>query len=202
MAANPGDRTKAARLRRQLEAGQAVSNIDALWLQDYEEKQKRGGQSKHYGRSRSARKVNATFNMEEAAEAEGTGDAAPTAAAAAVGEALKSREEGRRLDSLTTSAVGALKEAVNTYKEICLSMRDRLEILEATHISMLEGVREHFAARTEAEMALIQEQDRRDPAKDLLTMMVAKRLGIPMDQLPPPGRRPRRPPPGSNGKPE
>ncbi len=200
---NPSHRTKAHKLRAARKHGQTLAEVDALWLSDYEEKQQRPpGQS--HGRSKSARRVVEHREIEEAAEAEGTG---PTAAAAAVGAALQSREEGRRLDSLTEKSVLALKEACGVYKDICLSMAERLQILEQTHIEMLFSVRAHFMAATGAEAALMQRDAETDPAKDMLTMLLAKHLGIPIEglraaaALPQPPRPRPRPRPPANGAP-
>jgi len=202
---NPGDRTKAYKLRKQLARGDQVANVDKLWLAEYDEKTddnakpaKNGGPSKNYGRSRSGREV--SFHLKEAAEAEGTGNAAAAAAAAA----LQAKEEGRRLDSLTVSAIDVLKTAVAVYKDVCLSMKDRMEILEESHVAILDAGRQHYLERVEVEGALMRlqqevaQRDDDDPAKGLLEMLIAKHLGV---QLPGQPRlpRPRRPPPGANG---
>lgn len=149
--ASAGDRAKAYRLRK-LRTSSKLMPIDALWLADYEEKEERRTRSRAAdvgaSRSRSGRKVK--FEMEEDAEAEaiGTGTAATVAAAAA----LQVKEEGRRLDSLTIESVGALKEAVAVYRDVCLSMRRRMEALEDNHVEMLEAVRTQYLARTQAEI--------------------------------------------------
>jgi hypothetical protein len=191
---NAGDAAKAYRLRKRKDQ---LGPVDRLWLAEYEEKQEqdreRKRDAKDVGASRSGRRIK--LDVEEHAEAMGTG----TAAAAAASAALVAKEEGRRLDSLTINAVDALKEACAVYKDICLSLRERAEVLEATHVAMLEGVREHFAARTEAEMALVQQEQSGDPAKDLLIMMIAKKLGIPVDYIPPGAGGPSRRRPPANG---
>jgi hypothetical protein len=197
---NPGDRTKAHRFRRAIKAGQKLQPVDELWLSEYEEKDSRrqhANGSPDVGASRSGRKIN--FQMEEQAEAVGTG----TAAAAAASAALAAKEEGRRLDSLTINSVDALKEACAVYKDICLTLRDRTEILEQTHVEMLLSVRAHFLAATQAESALVQKDAEGDPAKDLLTMLLAKHLGIPIEGLKAAASLPatRRPPPNGAKKP-
>jgi len=203
-----GDRTKASRFRRQLERGEQLADVDQLWMAEYEEKAQRTRTNKpaDYGRSRSGRKVNATFQMEEAAEAEGTGTAAGAAAAAA----LVAREEGRRLDSLTEHSVYALKEACAVYKDICLMLRERTEVLEHTHIEMLQSVRSHFIEATKLEGALTQRDAEQKPEDQLLAMLMARYLGMPAETVAaaaaaagksngapprPPQRRPSRPPP-------
>lgn len=189
---NPSHRTRAFALRKAKRNGQALHETDALWLSDYEEKQKRkpGGATER-GRSKAARRVR--FELDEAAEAEGEG---PTAAAVAAGAALAAREEGRRLDSLTMNSVDALKEACAVYKDICLTLRDRTELLEETHIEMLLSVRAHFIAATEAESALVQKDAEAKPEDQLLTMLMAKYLGVSPQQIPRPKRPPKQPPNG------
>lgn len=189
-----GEKARASRLRK-LQQGGTIGAPDALWLADYDE---RASKSKHFGASRSGRRVK--LDITEAAESVGTGS---SAAAEAAGAALAAREEGRRLDSLTVNAVGALREAVATYRAVCLSMRNRLEVLEATHVAMLESVRDHFIARTEAEGEMTRQQQAEqmgDPATSMLLAMIAQRMGIALPGQPAPptprrnGAAPRRPP--------
>jgi hypothetical protein len=204
---NAGDAAKAYRLRKKKDQ---LGPIDRLWLADYDEKQEKekAARSKNRGRSASARTVE--FKMEEASASEGEGNAAAVAAGA-----LVAREEGRRLDALTMNALDGYKQLVADQRAFIMEIRRnervaqlRVANYEATHVAMLNGVRDHFAARTEAEIALMHEQEQPtegDPAKDLLLMMIAKKLGIPMQEyLPaPPGQHPfkrRRPPP--NGAPK
>lgn len=176
---NPGDRAKAFRLRKARDA-KTLGTVDALWLADYEERQRRpppgaapsNGQSKNRGRSKSARTVE--FKMQEAAEAEGEG----TAAATAAGAALQAREEGRRLDNLTMVSVDALREAVAVYKDVCLTLRERTEILEQTHIEMLQTVRGYYLHAMQAEGALLTKESEGDPSTAMLIALVAKHLGI------------------------
>ena len=184
---NPGDRTKANRLRAAVTRGQKLQPIDALWLSDYDDHNgSRPGPKPagavDVGASRSGRKVK--FEMEEQAEAVGSGSAAVAAASAA----LAAKEEGRRIDSLSTGAVDALKEACAVYKDICISMRERMEVLEATHVALLDSARDHYIARTEAETALM-ERDRdpeQDQATGMMMQIIAQKLGIAM----PSGGRP------------
>lgn len=203
---NPSHRTKAHQLRKAQRNGQTLHETDALWLADYEEKQARGraaaaGAPTERGRSKSARTVE--FRMQEAAEAAGEGPTAgPTAAAAAVGAALAAKEEGRRLDALTMHSIDALKEACAVYKDICLTLRERAEVLEQTHIEMLMSVRAHFIAATEAESALVQKEAEARPEDQLLTMLMAKYLGVPPGALPRPRPRPPGPKPPANGAPK
>jgi hypothetical protein len=196
---NAGDAAKAYRLRKKKDQ---LGPIDRLWLADYDEKQEKekASRSKNRGRSASARTVK--YEMEEAAASEGEGNAAAVAAGA-----LVAREEGRRLDALTINALDGYKQLVADQRAFIMEIRrnervaqHRVAQYEATHVAMLEGVREHFAARTEAEMALVQQQDEGDPAKDMLLMLIAKKMGIPVDYIPPPGSFKRRPPP--NGAPK
>lgn len=179
---NAGDSTKAYRLRQQLKHGQQLKPLDQLWLDDYTERterEKRRGKTKSFGASAAGRKIK--LDIEEHAESVGTGTAASEAAAAA----LMSKEEGRRLDALTVNAVGALREAVATYKEICLSMKDRLEVLETTHIAMVNAVGAAYMERTEAEIALrnASEKSGDDGLQTMALAFVAKQLGIDLSGL-------------------
>jgi hypothetical protein len=182
---NAGDAAKAYRLRRREKAGEALDPIDKLWLVNYTEKveardAKRGQRrplsaGRDIGASRATRKI--TLDIDEEQESAGTGGAAAAAAVAA----LESREEGRRLDYLTVGAIDALREACSVYRDICVSLRERTETLEATHIAMLDGVREHYAARTEAEMALAQREaleTNENPATAIMVQMIAQKLGL------------------------
>jgi hypothetical protein len=176
---NPGDRAKAYRLRKALQRRENVADVDKLWLAEYEEKSappKGAAASKHHGRSRSGRRV--SFELEEAAESEGTGNAAAVAA----GAALAAKEEGRRLDALTINAVDSLKEACAVYKDICLTLRERTEILEATHIEMLQTVRGYYIHAMEAEGALIQRErdaaNEGDPSTAMIVDLLSKHFGL------------------------
>lgn len=180
---NAGDRAKAYRLRKALQRRENVADIDRLWLAEYEEKDPKrlaseggGGASKHHGRSRSGRQIK--FELQEAAESEGTGNAAAIAA----GAALQAKEEGRRLDFLTINSVDALKEACAVYKDICLSLRQRMEILEATHIEMLQTVRGYYIHAMEAEGALIARDNEAasevDPSTAMVVDMLAKHFNL------------------------
>lgn len=148
--------------------------IDQLWFDEYEASQRKSNgepKSKHYGRSRSARKID--LKIEEAAEAEGEGSAAAAAAAA-----LQAREEGRRLDHLTLGSIEALREAVAVYKDVCLTLKERAEILEGTHIEMLQTVRGYYLHAMQAEGALLSKESEGDPSTAMLIALVAKHLGI------------------------
>jgi hypothetical protein len=171
-----GDRAKAYRLRKADAKGQ-LGPVDKLWLAEFnEEKEKHERQRRqrgtvNVGASRSKRRVR--VELDEEAEAAGTGNAA----AAAAGAALAAKEEGRRLDFLTTESVAALKEACKVYRSICLSLRERTEILEETHVQLLMSVREHAIKRSEAETQLLT-QATEDPANSLLMMLASRVLGV------------------------
>jgi len=186
MAHNNGDAAKAYRLRKAIQAGKTLKPTEVLWLGDYERQRPSAGTlppgnttaaAVPHGRSRRARKVN--FQMEEAAESEGTGDSPAMIAAAA---ALQERAAGERLDSLTTNAVEALKEAVATYKTLCDSVITMLGVYQNAHLETLASVREHYIAKTEAEAdalaATRAAENQGDPAKELMLMAVMKHLGI------------------------
>lgn len=188
---NPSHRTKAFKLRAAAKRGQKLADVDLIWLSTYEDAQKKENpaQSTTYGRSRSARKVKRTEEIEEAAEAEGTGGAAVEAA-----KAIAIREEGRRLDALTLNAMEVLKSAAEVNKETALMLREgfavifeninrRSEILEETHIEMLQSIRSHFLHATQIEGALMQRDAETKPEDQLLMMLMAKHLGVDPAQL-------------------
>lgn len=189
------DRNKAHRLRKQRASGE-IKEIDLLWLEKYEEDTDgsggRGPQAKeatNFGASQSKKKVHREETIEEEHQAVGTGSAAATA----VGQALTAREEGRRLDSLFDKSIGALHEATEVYKAVCTTLLEREKVREETHQSMLEAVRDHFLARTEAEAELVakeREKTDEDPANGLMVALlpaIAKHLGVdlPMGAAPP-----------------
>jgi len=169
-----------------------LAPVDQLWLAEYEEKKKaREGASKNYGRSASQRTVK--FEMQEAAAAEGEGNAAVAAASAA----LVAKEEGRRLDYLATTGHESMKQACEEWRSMCKELRVRQRNFDEVHIQLLTAWRDHFIARTHAETALVQQQESGDPANQMLLMVIAKHLGIDLGGLPPqqPQQRPPRPPP-------
>lgn len=153
--ANAGDRAKAYRLGKASKAGR-LPPVDALWLAEYQEKKEARDKARQpvdvgASRRRAGRRIKLDVEEHEEAEAVGTGGAAAFAAAA-----LAAKEEGRRLDSLTIEAVGALQAACAVYKDVCLSMKERLEVLEGTHIAMLDAVHDQYMARTQAEIDALQ----------------------------------------------
>jgi len=182
-----GNRAKASRLRARKRAGEALSAVDELWLANYDDDVEARAKKKNgagdVGASRSSRKM--TIDLDETSEAIGSG----SAAAAAAGAALVAREEGRRLDNLTITSIDALKEACAVYKDICLTLKDRTEVLEATHIAMLDSVRAHFLARTDAEVRAdeLERQAESGGKDDMMTMLVpmlAAKLGLQVPAAP------------------
>jgi hypothetical protein len=137
------------RLRAKVRVHAPVSPEDAAWLGDYErEGADRRGESS--GTSRAAsRKVSYT-EEETAAEAYGTGSAAAVAAAAAL-----SREEGRRLDSIIDRGISALQRACDAWEKMTGALLKERQADAQTHRALLESLRSHFLARSEAEGALI-----------------------------------------------
>jgi hypothetical protein len=184
---NAGNAAKAYRLRKRVKAGEDLEPIDKLWLVDYDDSvadrekkrtKRRESSTKDFGASRSKRTIR--LDLDEEQEAAGSGSAATAGALAA----LEAREEGRRLDYLSVGAVEALREACSVYRDICISLRERTEVLEGTHIALLESGMEQRAARNEAEIALMtlqQQPAHEDPATALMVQMIARKMGV---QLP------------------
>lgn len=177
-AKNAGDAAKAFRLRKKRSAGQALKPIDALWLADFEEEQQRDPKrrklTKSFGASAAGKRVR--LEIDEHAESVGTGTAASEAATAA----LMVKEEGRRLDNLTINAVGALKEAVETYKAICLDLRRSTSDLHTAHVEMFKAWQGEAIGRTESEIALREaaKNGDEDEVKGMLMAIVAQKLGL------------------------
>jgi len=136
---NPGNRSKAYKLRARLRKNEQLSPEEIAWLDDYERAQRAGAS---VGASASERVV----HIEERAAALGTGTAAEVAAAAAL-----SREEGRRVDYLIHAGMDCLVNACKLHETMTRTMLERLGQLEDVHLAMLGSVREHYIARTEAE---------------------------------------------------
>ena len=176
---NPGQRTKAHRLRKAIAHGQTLNPIDALWLSDYEQqdakrKQKNGAPPSDVGASRKSRTIDLT--IDEQAESVGTGSAAE---AAAIG-ALREREEGRRLDALTMHSTEAIKEACAVYKDITLMLAENFEKLMGAVVQSMTDSRTHYLAAAQMEAALIQAQQQQsgNPADEMIMLVLAKQLGI------------------------
>jgi hypothetical protein len=176
-----GNRVKAYRLRKATAGGKQLPPIDALWLADYEHHHpnKNGNQ---YSKSRKARKISATFDLEEQAESVSKGGDSPAVTLAAA--ALQSQAEGQRLDYLTAGAINALEKAVKTYRSVCRSMQGMLETYQIHHLEALDSVRAHHIARTQAESALHarlakdESDENGNPLDALMAGMAAKYFGI------------------------
>jgi hypothetical protein len=180
-------RTKASKLRKALKAGATVSEVDQLWLADYDEKTGASGNAGSYGRSASSKKVKRTEEIEEKTAAEGTG----TAAAHAAGMVLMTREEGRQLDSILKIGIEALKSAVDTYAKATEDMRkDRIEDRKATR-ELMQSVRDAYVGQAQAEADLVEAQAERvaeektkdDPTQAIVLSLIAKQLGINIDDV-------------------
>lgn len=162
--ANPGNRTKAYRLRSKARKGDTVTPEEAAWLSDYEQAQAHG---QSFGASASERVV----HVEERSAAVGTGSAAEVAAAAAL-----AREEGRRIDYLARSGMDALVKACDMYQRMAEAMLARTQALEEVHLAMLDSVRENYLARTQAEVDAIQNKEGEGGMQEALLGVLAQRL--------------------------
>jgi gluconate kinase len=200
---NGSHRVKASKLRHALARGQKVDDVDRLWLDEYTQQTKRAERERatSFGRSKSKQARRLRVELDEAAESEAEGTGAAAAAAA-----LAVREEGRRLDNLSIGATSTLREACDVYRDICLTLKDNFEILSNAVVESMMSQRQHYLAAGVLENQLMNAQNEQgDPAKDLLTMLLAKHLGIPIEglkavaNLPPP--RPRPPANGAAAKP-
>lgn len=177
---NPGQRTKAHRLRKAIANGQQLDPVDRLWLDEYNQADQRRQHANgaprppDVGASRKSRTI--SVDIDEQAESVGTGDAAT---AGALG-ALREREEGRRLDALTMHSTDAIKEACNVYRDITLMLAENFEKLMGAVVQSMTDARTHYLARAETEAALIaaQNAERGNPADEMVMLILAKQLGI------------------------
>jgi hypothetical protein len=167
-------------MRKAIASGKAIDPVDRLWLDEYNQADQR---RKHangappppdVGASRKTRRI--ALDIDEAAESVGTGDAAT---AGALG-ALREREEGRRLDALTMQSTDALKEACAVYRDMCLMLKDQVELMMSAVTESMVSARTHYLAAAQMEAALMQAQsaDAGNPADNMMMAVVAKHLGI------------------------
>lgn len=136
-------RTRASVLRAKVRAGAILAPEDAAWLADYEDERLRVADERAFGASRGRKE---SYTLEEH-EAVGEGSAAAEMAAA--GSMV--REEGRRLDSLVSVGISALRLANETYREILSAVMERNQSLEAAHVKMMGIYSSEFMNRVSAE---------------------------------------------------
>lgn len=149
----PGaDRQKATKLRVRAKAG-VITAVESAWLREYDrardDSKKLPESPRDTGRSASATKRISYTEEETAAAAEGTGTAAEVAAAGMV-----VREEGRRLDSIIDRGINALVEANKMHQAMNAALLAERQADAVIQRQLLESVRTHFLARTEAEAEL------------------------------------------------
>jgi hypothetical protein len=171
--AKPADRVRAAKLRAKLRGGLVLNAIDAAWLADYEStRESRADVRASVGASRARR---TTFTEEEQ-EAIGEGDAGAAAAAAG----FMVREEGRRLDSLVSVGITALKEACEIQKGMVKLLLERNRDLESAHVSMMLASGKQYVRGVEAEAEITrmkvlagheEEEEKQDPISELAAQL-------------------------------
>lgn len=164
---NGADRAKALRIRRKLDVGGAVSPEDSAWLHDYERAQEENKRPRDVGASASRSRRTVVVDEEQEAASVGTGSAAEIAAAAAM-----TREEGRRIDTLTNTAVGALARACDLYHTMVEDLLARAQADAEVHRELLSSVRTHFIERTQAEAELIRQGEDKDGLSGLATQLL------------------------------
>jgi hypothetical protein len=151
----PAHKQKAYRIRKMVENGSPISTDDAEFFAQYEEAIRRKAEEKvgDFGASKN-RKVSYT---EEETQAVGMGEAAMVAASAAA-----TREEGKRLDSLMDRAITAMEKGNDFMARACMMFSKMTEhclqqskTMMDTHVQILDSLREHHIARTQAESELV-----------------------------------------------
>jgi len=175
------NRVRAATLRVRLRSGKVLDEADAVWLAQYEDARADVKESRQQARGASrAHKVSFT---EEEQEAASEGDTA----GAAVAAGFMAREEGRRLDSLVSVGMTAMKAAFDMSMQVCGQMAARNLQLERAHVHMMEAYREHFLGRVEAEAENEILRKAKEMAenedKDGLTQLAEQLLPLIMPQL-------------------
>lgn len=176
----PGHRTKAARLRGKVRSGVTLSPEEIEWLGAYEAQQRATATSTApFGASASERII----QIEERAASVGSGAAAEAAAMGAL-----AKEEGRRVDNLVRAGIDSMHRACQLYESMARTMLARMQALEDVHLGMLDAVREHYMARTEAEAEVIRSEadnDDKGGVKEMLAAMLMQQVtGVPVARPP------------------
>lgn len=156
-APTPANRARASQLRAAIRRGAIPTAADAAWLADYDAERDRVAEGRGSRGASRGRRVSYT---EEETEAVGEGSSAVAEMAAA---AATSREEGRRLDSLITVGITALREAADMYKSMTSALLERNRDLEAAHVSMVRASSREYLARIEAEGEIARLEKEADP---------------------------------------
>ncbi len=155
----PAHKQKAYRIRKMVENGSPVTSEDAEFFANYEDAIRRNAESKVVnadGSMGASRNRKVSYSEEESA-AIGMGEAAAIAASSAL-----AREEGKRLDNLMDRAITAMEKGNNFMEKAC-NMFSRMtehclaqsKTMMDTHVQILDSLREHHIARTEAESELV-----------------------------------------------
>jgi hypothetical protein len=157
---NPGNRTKAARIRRKVAAGDQATPEEIAWLDEYEQAQRKTGSSSRAA-SRSSKLVHIEESNESAAESHGEGTTAYVAASAAM-----VREEGRRLDFLASAGLNAMNMAFGRVLEMNKQLLERNEALETAHVDLMNAVTKGHLDLTAAEIENMRTQHEAEQAGD------------------------------------
>ena len=145
----PADRVRASKIRARLkEDDDEVPDDDRAWFDNYEQA-KRGHKTKAEIFDRPDPTIDASASerityTEERSAAQGN-HVHPAAYEGMV------RAEGLRADTLLRIVADALVRVNDQYANMNAHLLARTTAIEEAHVAMLESVREHFIARTEAE---------------------------------------------------
>ncbi len=178
---NPGiaaHKQRAYRIRKQVENGSPISSEDAEWFASYDDAIRRNAEAKvvNADGSMGASKNRKVSYTEEESAAIGMGEAAMIAASGAA-----AREEGRRYDNLMDRAITAMEKGNDFMAKACLMFSKMTEhcltqskTMMDTHVQILDSLREHHIARTEAESELVAAglHEASDETDDLATDLV------------------------------
>ncbi len=181
-------RTKAYRLKKLVEKGEPIPSTDAEWFANYQEAIRRNAENK--AESAFGSKSHKVSFSEESSDVASMGEAAAIAASSAM-----AREEGRRYDNLMDRSILAMEKGNEFMAKACVMFSKMTEhclsqskSMMDTHIQILDSLREHHIARTEAESELIaagvgQEEEKQDIAGDLVKGILSG-MGVPIPAEP------------------
>jgi hypothetical protein len=164
------ERAKAYRLRKQLDQGLPVPEEAAAWLSEYE---------KRIADSRRA--TSKVMHVEEHSASEGDASLVPD-------EGALAKEEGRRLDYLTSAAVNGLIRANEQHQTMSAMLIDRVGALMVNQATLMDSMAHHYLARVQAEAEMIKLKAQMDAAQEGDNdemLMLLKALGQRFGLIPP-----------------
>jgi hypothetical protein len=178
---NPGQRTKAYRLRAKVKEGDSLSGEEAAWLSDYEAAQRREGPT---AQARTAAKSRKLTHIEEESESASEAIAPPGSVAFVAASAAVAREEGRRLDFLASAGLSAFQAAFDRVLKMNQQLLDRNQSLEEAHVQLINAVTKGHMDLTAAQIETMQIEAEADAnGSDSVAGMVKQFLPGVLEQM-------------------